>query len=136
MNKKSLERELNLYQESRRFEDYENLEFTIILVRPEHAANIGSIARIMANFDFENLTIINPIENIGNIYSYETQGFAMHGKDILLSAEIIEVPKQETYTDELKKLLELAYERLEEAGKDVQQTNDEAIEGTTEEATT
>ncbi|MFX1324938.1 MAG: RNA methyltransferase, partial [Promethearchaeota archaeon] len=74
-------------------------------VRPEHAGNIGSIARIMANFDFKNLVIFNPIEDKDNIFRYETQGFAMHGKNILMGAEIIEINKQENHKVELKTFL-------------------------------
>ncbi|MHA2390440.1 MAG: RNA methyltransferase [Promethearchaeota archaeon] len=105
MNKKTLRRELDSYQKTQRAEDYKNYSFTIVLVRPEHAGNIGSIARIMTNFDFEHLVVFNPIESVENIFRYETQGFAMHGKDILLGAEIIEISKQENSTTELKKFL-------------------------------
>ncbi|MBA7645469.1 hypothetical protein ES703_53227 [subsurface metagenome] len=43
----------------------------------------------MENFNFKNLVIYNPIESVDNILSYETQGFAMHGKDILSNTKII-----------------------------------------------
>lgn len=84
MNKKKLKRDFDSLQETQRFEEYKNICFTVILIRPEHAANIGSIARIMANFDFETFVIFNPIERVENIFSYQTHGFAMHGKDILM----------------------------------------------------
>ncbi|MHA1988175.1 MAG: RNA methyltransferase [Promethearchaeota archaeon] len=105
MKKKSLKGELNLYQKIHRAEGYENLTFTVILVRPEHAANIGSIARIMANFDFENLVIFNPIELADNIFSHHTHGFAMHGKTILDNAQVIEVEEEQNHLSELKKYL-------------------------------
>jgi TrmH family RNA methyltransferase len=105
LNEKNLKGELSLYQETHRAEEYENLTFTIVLVSPEHAANIGSIARIMANFEFENLVIFNPIEDADTIFSHHTHGFAMHGKDILENAQIIEVEKLENYLSELKEYL-------------------------------
>ena len=104
-SKKKLKRDLELNQETQRFEGYKNLEFTIILVRPEHAANIGSIARVMANFDFETLVIFNPIEQAENIFSHHTHGFAMHGKDVLMKAQIIEVEEQENHLLDLKSTL-------------------------------
>jgi TrmH family RNA methyltransferase len=105
LNKKKLKRDLDSYQETQRAEDYKDLTFTVVLVQPEHAANIGSIARIMANFDFEKLVIFNPIERTENIFSYEAHGFAMHGKDILLKTQIIEVEEQENHLSEFKTYL-------------------------------
>lgn len=105
LNKKDLKGELSLYQETHRAEEYENLTFTVVLVSPEHAANIGSIARIMANFEFENLVIFNPIEDAETIFSHHTHGFAMHGKTILENAQIIEIEKQENHLPELKEYL-------------------------------
>ena len=105
MNKKKLKRDIDSLQETQRFEEYKNIYFTVILVRPEHAANIGSIARIMANFDFETLVIFNSIERVENIFSYQTHGFAMHGKDVLMGAQIIEVKEKENHLSELKSYL-------------------------------
>ncbi|MFW9872748.1 MAG: RNA methyltransferase [Candidatus Thorarchaeota archaeon] len=105
MNKKKLKEDLDSYQETKRSEEYKNLIFTIILVRPEHAGNIGSIARVMRNFNFTKLVIFNPIECRDNISSYEAQGFAMHGKDILLAADIKEIEDQKNHMVEFKKLL-------------------------------
>ncbi|MHA2181231.1 MAG: RNA methyltransferase [Promethearchaeota archaeon] len=104
-NRKKLKHDLDLFQETQRAEEFKNLEFTIVLVCPEHAANIGSIARIIANFDFENLEIFNPIDPDDIIFSHHTQGFAMHGKDVLLNARIIKVLNPETYLSELKNYL-------------------------------
>ncbi|MFX1425824.1 MAG: hypothetical protein ACFFBE_05175, partial [Promethearchaeota archaeon] len=95
MNRKKLKRDLNSYKATEIAEEYQHLTFTVILVKPEHSGNIGSIARIMRNFDFENLVLFNPIESRENIFSYETQGFAMHGKDILMNARFIEIKNQE-----------------------------------------
>lgn len=33
---------------------------SVVLIEPEHPGNIGSVARAMANFGFENLVIVNP----------------------------------------------------------------------------
>ncbi len=97
MNKKKIHREINNFQETQLNDEYKNISFTIVLVRPEHAGNIGSIARIMKNFNFEKLVIYNPIADEKSIKSYEAQGFAMHGKEILLSADIIEAEDENQY---------------------------------------
>ena len=101
-NRKKIKQEFESHKETQRAEEFKNLEFTVMLVRPEHAANIGSIARIMANFDFEKLLIFNPIERTENILSYHTHGFAMHGKEILMDADIIEVKENENHLSQLK----------------------------------
>ncbi|NVM34260.1 MAG: TrmJ/YjtD family RNA methyltransferase [Candidatus Lokiarchaeota archaeon] len=106
MNKKKIKQEINEFQETYRINEYKNLSFTIILVQPENAGNIGSIARVMENFNFENLIIFNPIEKVGKILSYKTQGFAMHGKNILFNAKIIELKDQNNHLTEYKNLLE------------------------------
>ena len=105
MNKKKNKQEINEFKETHRTNEYKKLTFTIILVQPEHSGNIGSIARVMENFNFKNLVIFNPIESVDNILSYETQGFAMHGKDILSNTKIIEIKKQDNHLTEFKTLL-------------------------------
>lgn len=97
MNKKKIHREFNNFQETQLNDKYKNISFTIVLVRPEHAGNIGSIARVMKNFNFEKLVIYDPIADEKSIKSYEAQGFAMHGKEILLSAEIFEAEDENQY---------------------------------------
>lgn len=97
MNKKENKREITVFQETQRLQQYENLSFTVVLVQPEHSGNIGAVARVMENFNFKKLVIFNPTEKVEKILSYETQGFAMHGKDILFNAEIIEVKNQENH---------------------------------------
>ncbi|MFX1500064.1 MAG: RNA methyltransferase [Promethearchaeota archaeon] len=106
MNKKEIKYEIESFQETHIRNEYINLTFTIILVQPENAGNIGAVARVMENFNFKNLTIFNPIEKVDKILSYETQGFAMHGKDILYNAEIIELSNHENHLSKLKNLLE------------------------------
>ncbi len=105
MNKKTKFRELENFKETQLSEKFENLLFTIILVQPEHSGNVGSIARVMKNFNFKKLVIFNPIEKIDKILSYETCGYAMHGKDILLNANIITVDNEKNHLTELKNFL-------------------------------
>ncbi len=106
MNKKKIGREINSFKETQLKERFKNLSFDIILVQPEHAGNIGSIARVMKNFNFNNLIIFNPLENVSKIHSYESQGFAMHGKDILLNAKIISLDHQSDHTSRFKAFME------------------------------
>jgi len=106
LDKKKIKREIGTFQETHIIKEYETLSFSVVLVQPEHAGNIGSIARLMENFNFKKLVIFNPIEKIEKIFSYETQGFAMHGKDILFNAEVITIQDQEDHLSKFKKYLE------------------------------
>jgi TrmH family RNA methyltransferase len=105
LNKKKIKKNLIFHQETQRAEAYKNLSFTVVLVRPEHAGNIGSIARVMKNFNFKKFIIFNPIESRENIFSYETQGFAMSGSEIFKNTEIIELDSQENHIFEFGKLV-------------------------------
>ncbi len=105
MDKKKNNRGITAFQETHRAEAYENISFTIILVQPEHSGNIGAVARVMENFNFKNLVIFNPIENVDKILSYETQGFAMHGKNILFNAKIVDVKNPENHISEFKQFI-------------------------------
>ncbi|MFW9825973.1 MAG: RNA methyltransferase, partial [Candidatus Thorarchaeota archaeon] len=105
MDKKKLAEEVELFQETQLNKEYENLTFTIILIQPETIGNIGSVARVMKNFNFSKLIVFNPVNPVEIIQSYEAQGFAMHGKDILLNSEIIIVKNQKNYMNELTELL-------------------------------
>ncbi|MFX1394318.1 MAG: RNA methyltransferase [Promethearchaeota archaeon] len=105
MDKKKTYRELNDFDETHLDGRYQNISFSIILIQPEHAGNIGSIARIMKNFNFKNLIIFNPKEDVERILSYNTQGFAMAAKDILLNSEIITIDKSKNHMTELIKYL-------------------------------
>lgn len=97
--------ELDAFKETTLAKEYENLQFTVILVQPEHSGNIGSIARVMANFNFQNLVIFNPLEKLERIFSYETQGFAMHGKQILMNAKVIQLENEQDHLEELESLI-------------------------------
>ena len=105
LNKKIRKKELSSHQEAQISKEFKNITFTVVLVRPEHAANIGSIARIMENFNFEDLVIFNPKESVEKIKSYNAQGFAMHGKDILLDSKIIEIQDQDNHGSEFRNFL-------------------------------
>lgn len=60
---------------------------TIILLNTESRGNIGAVARVMKNFGFHNLILVNPEEDpFTDTYA---QGFACHAKDVLLAAEVI-----------------------------------------------
>jgi TrmH family RNA methyltransferase len=106
MNKKQLKMEIAEFKQTQKAPEYRNLDFTIVLSQPEHAGNIGSIARLMKNFNFDNLTVFNPIENKEIIRSHHTQGFAMHGKDILLKSEIITLNSHEDHIVEFRKFMQ------------------------------
>jgi len=106
MNKKHLRKEIAEFQQTQKAPEYSNLDFTVVLIRPEHAGNIGSITRLMKNFNFNNLTVFNPAESEEIIRSHHTQGFSMHGKDILLSADIIELDNQNDHLNKYKELMQ------------------------------
>lgn len=55
---------------------------TVVLIRPETEGNIGAVARVMLNFGFEDLVLVEPCE-IGE----ECTKRAKHAKDVLENAE-------------------------------------------------
>lgn len=59
-------------------------EFAVVLIEPKYQGNIGSVARVMKNFGFTELVLVNPPE-IGK----EARAMAMHGRDILENAKIL-----------------------------------------------
>ena len=58
-------------------------EFYIILVEPKYGGNIGAVARIMANFDFKKLYLVNPCKLDDECYAR-----AMHAQKILEAAKV------------------------------------------------
>ncbi len=57
----------------------------IILIEPQTEGNIGAVARVMKNFDFSNLVLINPKANhLGR----EALDRATHAKSILKKAKV------------------------------------------------
>jgi len=105
MNKKQLKKDVADFQLTKIAPEYQNLNFTVVLSQPEHAGNIGSIARLMKNFNFHKLVVFNPIESAEIIRSRHTQGFAMHGKEILFNADIIELDNQNEHLNKYKELM-------------------------------
>ncbi|MCD6477725.1 MAG: RNA methyltransferase [Candidatus Aenigmarchaeota archaeon] len=61
------------------------MSIDVILLEPESPGNIGSVARVMKNFGFENLVLVNPCE-----INDETRGFAMHGWDLVKYARVLD----------------------------------------------
>jgi len=59
--------------------------FYAVFVQPESPGNIGSLARVMKNFDIEKLILVDPCE-----INEETYKFAVHAKDIVDSAIIVD----------------------------------------------
>ncbi|OQX22378.1 MAG: hypothetical protein BWK75_00855 [Candidatus Altiarchaeales archaeon A3] len=57
--------------------------FSVILVEPIYGGNIGSVARVMMNFGFKNLVIVNP-----PLTGIEAMKFAAHAKEIVQNAKI------------------------------------------------
>jgi len=62
------------------------LKIYVVLVEPEEDGNIGAIARVMKNFGFKELVLVNPKCKIGQ----EAYVRAMHAKDVLKGAKIVE----------------------------------------------
>lgn len=61
----------------------------VILIEPETEGNIGAIARVMKNFDFKELVLINPkADHLGR----ESLDRATHAKDILKKAKVKDFP--------------------------------------------
>ncbi len=60
------------------------LQIDIVLVEPLYEGNIGFAARVMKNFGFHNLVLINPPK-----LSMEAEARASHAKDVLENAERI-----------------------------------------------
>jgi len=58
----------------------------VVFVEPESEGNVGAIARIMKNFGFKELILVNPKTELGG----EARAFAMHGIDILENAKIVD----------------------------------------------
>ena len=55
-----------------------------VLIQPESPGNIGSVARVMKNFSFCNLVLVNPCP-----VTDETRGFAMHAWDVVKNARVV-----------------------------------------------
>lgn len=58
----------------------------VVLVRPHFAGNLGSVARVMANFGLTNLVLVDPI---ANRQSLDAVMMATHGLEILTAARTV-----------------------------------------------
>lgn len=67
------------------------VEFFVVLVKPKYQGNIGSVARLMKNFGFTNLVLVNPPKLEG-----EARAMAMHGVDIMRDAKVLKSFKELT----------------------------------------
>jgi TrmH family RNA methyltransferase len=67
---------------------------SVVLIEPETAGNIGAIARIMRNFEFSELVLINPK---CNHLSKEALDRSTHAKSILKKAKIKKINHLKTY---------------------------------------
>ena len=56
----------------------------IVLVRPENPGNIGAVARVMKNFGFSNLVLVDPCE-----ITDETKRHAKHAYDVIRNARVL-----------------------------------------------
>ncbi len=61
------------------------MKAAVILVEPEYQINIGFVARVMKNFGASELILVNPPDIGGEAYK-----FAVHARDILENARIVE----------------------------------------------
>jgi len=59
----------------------------IVLVEPKNPGNIGAVARVMKNFEFSNLILVNPK---GDHLCKEALDRATHAKNILKKAKIMD----------------------------------------------
>ena len=67
-------------------------EIHVIIMDPKFPGNIGAIARVMKNFNFQNLEIVN--SNRIDIKNDESMARAMHGKDVLEGTTIFHSLKE------------------------------------------
>ncbi|MCX8202428.1 MAG: TrmJ/YjtD family RNA methyltransferase [Candidatus Micrarchaeota archaeon] len=61
------------------------MKLRVILVEPEYEQNLGYCARVMKNFDFYDLVLVNPKVQIGE----EAKMYSKHALDVLSSAKIV-----------------------------------------------
>lgn len=59
------------------------MSLDIVLIQPESSGNIGSVARVMKNFSFRNLVLVDPCE-----INDEARGFSMHAWDLVKNAKV------------------------------------------------
>ncbi|OYT53697.1 MAG: rRNA methyltransferase [Candidatus Altiarchaeales archaeon ex4484_2] len=59
--------------------------FSVVLVESKYEGNVGSVARVMKNFGFQQLVLVNPPKLGG-----EARARAMHAQDILKNARVVD----------------------------------------------
>lgn len=60
---------------------------SVVLFEPEHPGNVGAVARVMQNFDFQNLILVNPkCDHL----SSEAIARSKHAKSILAKAKVLQ----------------------------------------------
>jgi tRNA/rRNA methyltransferase len=57
----------------------------VVLVEPQHAGNIGGVARAMKNMALSRLVLVNPADHL----AMEARMMAMHAFDILQQAQVV-----------------------------------------------
>jgi tRNA/rRNA methyltransferase len=57
----------------------------VVLVEPQHAGNIGAVARAMKNMALSQLVLVNPVDHL----AMEARMMAMHAFDILQRARLV-----------------------------------------------
>jgi len=62
------------------------LYIQVVLVEPEYEGNIGSIARLMKNFELNDVWLVRPKTKLGET----ARAYAMHAQEILASARIVD----------------------------------------------
>ena len=64
----------------------EKMELRVVLVEPEYEQNIGYCARVMKNFDFNELYLVNPKVELGQ----ETKMYSKHAYDLITNARKVD----------------------------------------------
>ncbi len=64
----------------------------IVLVRPMHEINIGSVARAMKNFGYTDLVLVSPRTKIG----FQTRLYAKHSEDVLEKMRVVKTIREAT----------------------------------------
>ncbi|MBF0376388.1 MAG: RNA methyltransferase [Desulfamplus sp.] len=59
--------------------------FTVILVEPQGPINVGSVCRVMMNFGFKNLRLVNPCKNYSSL---QARKMALNAQHLLVDAKV------------------------------------------------
>lgn len=57
------------------------MDLRVVMIEPKYPGNIGSVARVMKNFGFRELVLVNPCE-----VTEQARQYAMHAEDVLDNA--------------------------------------------------